>query len=183
MGSKGDTVVEAPEPQMEREQSPDELRLLQTQAKAMELGMATSGEADARARQMQDIWTETYLPIETGMIHGDASEENGYMDSASMARVLNSDNYKAEDYASSGSSAKGGAGIQQTEPCPEGTEWCSVQGACVPNGTSVASQVAQTQNASPGSSGISGLPEQGTQAYSDFIAENNAFLSNRREGR
>jgi len=77
-----------------REQSPEEIRLLSTQAAALNQGMEIAEEQEARSRQLHDIWKATYLPVETGMISGDASEANGYIDSAKMNYALNDANYK-----------------------------------------------------------------------------------------
>ena len=104
MGSKGgggSSTAQAPnimmpQAQMAREQSPEELRLLKMQGDALSQGMAVAEEQNNRSRQTHDIWRETYLPVETGMIHGDANEANGYMDSESIGYASNPTNYMSQ---------------------------------------------------------------------------------------
>jgi len=111
MSKKGGStnVIQTPAPTSmvsEREQSPDELRLLQTQNAALESGIAIAQEQEARARQTQDIWMETYLPIETGMISKNATRETGYQDMDRLNKALDTNNYRSQP--SSGSSSQAG---------------------------------------------------------------------------
>ena len=122
MSKKGNTTIQqpamqAPTQKSDRVQSPDELRLLQTQNESLQSGIAIAEEQEARSRQMHDIWKETYLPVETGMIHGDASEANGYMDSASIAHAMDSNNYKAKSRGTSTCSSCGGSGHRSGGTC------------------------------------------------------------------
>lgn len=98
-GGGGTTVIAPPQTSQlpsqvgNRAQSPDELRLLGVQADALRSATGIAEEEAARSRQMHDIWKETYLPVETGMISGDASQANGYMDSKGIAYAMDSKNY------------------------------------------------------------------------------------------
>ena len=118
-GTTYQPIMTSPTSQVtEREQSPSELALLMTQNKALESGIAISEEQNMRSQQTHDIWKETYLPIETGMIHGDASRENGYMDSKSIQYASDSNNYKAPPKPSGGCSSGKCGGIPPNASAP-----------------------------------------------------------------
>jgi len=93
-----------------RAPSPAELRLLGVQADAIQSGMHVAEQQEARSEQLHDIWSETYLPVETGMIHGDASQENGYMDSKSINHAMNKENYKVVSCSRCNGSGHAGSG-------------------------------------------------------------------------
>jgi len=144
-----------------RAPSPAELRLLGVQADAIQSGMHVAEQQEARSEQLHDIWSETYLPVETGMIHGDASQENGYMDSKSINHAMNKENYKVvscsrcngSGHAGSGTCGKcNGAGA--VEKSPSGYEKPISAPQAAQAGAAAASQAAAA--AAQGKGGVSG---------------------------
>jgi len=115
-----------------REQSPDEIRLLNSQAAALNQGMEIAAEQEARSKQLHDIWKATYLPVETGMISGDASEENGYMDSAKIKHASNSANYRPRPVSSGGGAAAAEAQPAVAEAQPAAAQPSSAKGGLTP---------------------------------------------------
>jgi len=71
MGSKGTKNYE-------RELSPEELQLFQTQNEMMQAGIGIAQQAEDRSQNQYQQWQATYEPIETGLIPQGATRETGY---------------------------------------------------------------------------------------------------------
>lgn len=80
MGKKGSKTTN-----IERPQSAQELRLLETQNQQLQAGIDIAKQQDDRAQEQYQNWQNAYQPIETGMIMQGATRENGYSDPSMIA--------------------------------------------------------------------------------------------------
>ena len=74
MSKKGSSTVE----NYERELSPQELRLFETQNDQMQQAIDIYGKQENRSEEQYTDWKRAYLPAETGMISQGATRANGY---------------------------------------------------------------------------------------------------------
>lgn len=72
---------------VERPQSAQELRLLETQNAQLQAGIAVAQEQEKRSNAQYKEWQSAYAPMETGMIAPGATRENGYSDPSRIAAV------------------------------------------------------------------------------------------------
>lgn len=70
---------------IERPQSAQELRLLETQNAQLQAGIQVAQDQEKRSNEQYKEWQSAYAPMETGMIAQGATRENGYSDPSMVA--------------------------------------------------------------------------------------------------
>lgn len=117
--SKGKTT------NVERPQSAQELRLLETQNEQLAAGIAVAEEQEARSAEQYKEWQSAYAPMETGMMEQGATRENGYSDPKMAGRdnrnlLFQSRQAEQNKYGGGGQYQSQGGEAPVTEKAPVG---------------------------------------------------------------